>query len=277
MRRRWRSRWFALASPHLVQQTQEDDGTSVFVIGVCVGPSDRFERICRPSLREWAPDALLVPLRNQPSIFAAYNAVLDVASEVADLDGVLLIHDDVQFVGDVLGALRRTLAQRDVGLVGTVGGTGRCFGMSWFSREIWRGDLPEERLATHGGEKCGDVDVIDGFLMALSAEVAHQLRYDLSDCKGFHRYDAELSSMVSSLGRRIVVHPLPALHVNEGGVFGSRSSYTAWARSNLKWRLKWHPIGPVARAVTRVRIRLMPVELRLRPAGRRRLRTLPRR
>ena len=109
--------------------------------------------------------------------------------------------------------------------------------------------------------------------MAVPAEVARTTRFDLAECNGFHRYDAELSCIVRANGRRVVVHPLPVKHVY-AGAFQTKESYVSWARANLEWRMKWTDPNRRTRLILRTRIRLMPVELQIRPAGRRRLRRL---
>lgn len=238
----------------------------MIVIGICAGPTDKFDSIAKPGIDSNAHDAKLFVLRDQRSIASAYNQILD---DVAGLDGVefvVLIHDDVELLPgwseDIRGAMRD---RESVVVVGPVGGTGGG-GMAWFSRRTRLG-------VPHPVAKPSQVEVVDGYLLALSPSAASHLRFDDS-YPSFHGYDADICEQARSLGGQVVVASISAAHRNSG-IYGTKASHAAWVRSTIQWSLKWQPLTRRQRLARRIRLKTLPVELRLRPstrATRRRLR-----
>ena len=149
------------------------------------------------------PGSHVIALRDQESIFSAYNAIFDQAVALDDVEGVILMHDDAQITdGSCEHRLRDLFADPSIGLVGVVGGSGRGDSIAYWGREHLL-YLDGEGYADPESHSWGDVDIIDGYFMAVPAEVARTTRFDLAECNGFHRYDAELSCIVRANGRRV--------------------------------------------------------------------------
>jgi len=216
----------------------------VFVYGVCAGPSDRYERVLAPSLRALGLGPVIVR-RRERSIFAAYNSIMDEAIERwPDLEGVVLVHEDVRIRDARLEqSLRRALAQPDVGLVGAVGGVGH-HEMSWWKTETRHGHVEHATHVDTFSQGEHDVDTVDGLLMAISAETARECRLNGRGYPGFHGYDSELCALVRSAGRRVRVADLDVFH---------DCAPTAWEQPELwwaafEWALRWRPASAVTRA-----------------------------
>ena len=243
----------------------------MFVFGVCAGPNDRFETICAPALeREVLAGNRLISLREQPSIAVAYNSILDQAQDAPDLEGVVLLHDDVALDDDtLLPRLRQLFADGAVGIAGAMGGRGKRRGMSWWTCERAVGVVHDSVGVLRGKVPLpADAETLDGLLLALSPWAARNIRFDTS-YPGFHGYDADVCSQVTAAGLRAVVIEMQLVH-HTGGPFGSPSSYEDWMRATLRWRSKWTDQGILERLANPVRTRLLPIELRVRPAARRR-------
>src|SRR6476620_10727204 len=85
------------------------ESPAVFAFGVCAGPSDKFERISQPGiLASQEPDSLVMVLRGQQSIFAGYNQMIEQAV-AADVEGLVLIHDDARLRDPEVSAKLRAL------------------------------------------------------------------------------------------------------------------------------------------------------------------------
>lgn len=222
---------------------------SVLVFGVCVGESGKFERGLFPSLSEHCPGAVLVTRRGQRSIFDAYNSILEEAAGFADLEGVVLVHDDVVVRdGAIETTLRKALADPTVGLVGVVGGVGQRE-MSWWKSASAVGHVEHATHLDDFSHGLADADVVDGLLMAVSAEVARRVRLDGRGYPGFHGYDAELCARVRAAGKRVVVADVEVFHNCKPGPWGKPE----YGQALLEWRRRWQSQSAFERLLLRAK------------------------
>lgn len=238
-------------SPHVGRckqpdQTPDDAASlayrhlSMFVYGVCAGPSGKVDRFARPSIdNARAPEDQTLVLSDQPSISIAYNHILGEAQQHEDLEGVILMHDDVEILDPLFREkLRRAFADGSVGVVGVVGARG-VSSLEWWNYET-KGRVREDRAGMvdfGGGEH--DVDMVDGLLLALSPWVARNLRFD-EGYVGFHGYDAEICFSAKAHGRRVVVQEIDVLHRTQGG-YGDKSAFD---EADLRFQRKWDLTPP---------------------------------
>lgn len=203
----------------------------MFAYGIAVGPGDKFERISQPSLQRFASGPLLIR-RGQASIFPAYNSILDEASGYEGLEGLILLHDDVELLAELEPELRECFLDPAIAIVGAVGGITRRF-------EWWKGDRRGFVRDARGVEDYGGgrhpVDAVDGLLLALSPWAVRTLRFDADAYSGFHGYDRDLCSQATAHGRTVLVADLPVLHHS---AVGDTSSLT-FATARRTWQLKW--------------------------------------
>lgn len=84
----------------------------------------------------------MIVRRDERSIFDAYNGILDETARCwPDLEGAVLVHEDVHIRDPRLETrLRESLAHREVGVVGVVGGKGHRE-MSWWKTDALYGHV----------------------------------------------------------------------------------------------------------------------------------------
>jgi len=203
------------------------------------GPS--LERIRRPG------DEVLV-LRDQSSIFEAYNRVFDEARRHPDLEAVVLLHEDVELHD--LGNALALLSEPAVGVVGAVGGIGHPTMGWWTGRAVGYAPDSAAPLNSALGGGTHEVDTVDGLLLAFSPWAARSLRFDTEIYHGFHGYDADICSQLRSRGRKVMVGELDLFHHRTGGS-GTDPSYR---RAALTWILRWGDLSLPRRLVNRVRL-----------------------
>jgi hypothetical protein len=245
----------------------------MIAFGICVGPSDRFERVCQPALTALAPDCEVVALRQQRSIASAYNQILDRYVGRTDIQAVVLIHDDVELVDTTWQqTLLSALTAPDVAIVGVIGASGRG-GMAWFTRQHKFGHVTEPHNSYDFERTPTAVDVLDGLFLAMSPWAIENLRFDEHRYPAFHGYDSDICAQARAQGREVLVSPIDVVH-HTAGAFGSTRSYEDWIRAGLAWRLRWGQLRGTQRAIARARLTTLPIEVRVRPSVRARRRGL---
>lgn len=202
--------------------------------GICIGSEEKYQRCARPGLLACAaPDAPIAESRDNPSIFPAYNEILDAFSPADDLEALVLLHEDVELRDPRFEEkLRAALADDTVGVVGVIGARDVRSLAWWEGRAVGR--CAETRgLIDFGGD--GDVDCVDGLLLALSPWAVRHLRFDEATFHGFHAYDADICFQARAAGRRVRVAGLDLFHHTKGG-YGDT---TAYLRADAAFRSKW--------------------------------------
>lgn len=217
--------------------------------GCCVGPSGKFESGLLPSLRRYLPGAVVIERRGQRSIFEAYNSIMDEASRLDGLEGLVLVHDDLVFRdGAGEAVVRAALRQPSVGVVGAVGGVGQRE-LSWWTCSKLLGHVDHTTRSDDFSRGLADADVVDGLFMAVSPWVVSNVRMDGRGYPSFHGYDGELCSLVRQNGFRVVVADLDLYHDCKPGQWG-RPEYR---QAQLEWQRRWQPPGFPAIAVLRAK------------------------
>jgi hypothetical protein len=156
----------------------------------------------------------------------SYNLMLEKAAVLDDLEALVLVHQDAEIVDrDFCAKLRRALEDPDVGLVGCVGATG-VHSIAWWEGSVtWDAFIrcyaavPADKmpaLSWNGlelppGAPAGEVDALDGFMLALSPWAVRNLRFDES-LSVAHGFDFDFCLQVRAAGRKVVVADLNVLH-----------------------------------------------------------------
>ena len=209
----------------------------MFMFGVAVGNRDKFEAYAGESMVELqrVEPVVVHTLERQPSIAVAYNRLLELARSLPDLEGLVLLHEDVRLdrPAQALAQLRGAFADPEVGVVG-VYGCSRPRTLGWHTQDNVRGQVRESRGMVSAQSRQGDVDVLDGLFLALSARTLGGLTFDES-IPGWHGYDADICLQVRRAGFKARVLDLDLYHATKGG-FGDRA---AFVRTDWRWRTKW--------------------------------------
>lgn len=203
--------------------------------GICIGSEDTYQTVARPSLRAYAaPDAPVAECRDSTSIFSAYNQILNAFAGQQDLEGLVLLHEDVElrdsaFETKILAAL----SDASVAVLGVIGARA-VTSLAW-----WEGDGVGRCAETRGivdfGRCEADVDTVDGLLLVMSPWAIRSLRFDEGAFIGFHGYDADICFQARARGRRVRVVDIDLFHHTKGG-YGDVAAYCA---ADATFRAKW--------------------------------------
>lgn len=199
----------------------------MIVFGSSIMLPDVYERFAAAGIRRAAePDSVVIANAGAGPIARSYNLILDQVAARADLEAVVLVHQDAEIVDrDFCGKLRRAFADPDVAAVGCVGAVGTT-ALSWWEGAVsWsgyvnslvdfeEGDMPV--LNWHGEELepdigMGEVETLDGFVLALSPWAARTLRFD-ETLAVQHGYDVDLCLQARAAGRKVRVEDLRVIH-----------------------------------------------------------------
>ena len=209
-------------------------GSVTLAYGVCVGPSDKFERFALPGIQAVDPGAPILVRNGQRSIFEAYNSMIDEAI-LLGVDGLVLIHDDVLLRDiDFASKVGSLLVDPTIGIVGAIGASD-IKSVEWWWYET-RGTVEEIDRLIDFGRGTFDVDVVDGLLIAMSPSAMRQLRFDEERFTGFHGYDVDIGMQAKHAGLRVVVTDLDVFHDTVPGRITDRSAHLL---ADQIWRRKW--------------------------------------
>jgi hypothetical protein len=205
----------------------------------------------RPGIARVAePDSVVLANMAAGSIPQGYNAIIEAAAEVEDLEALVLVHQDAEIVdADLCAKVRRVLSDDAVGVVGALGVVGARSIAWWEGTVTWSsvtlrygqsggGDLPAWEWARDGvaGEpRTGVVDMVVGWIMVLSPWVVRNVRFDEA-LGGRHGYDFDLCLQVRMAGRTVVAEDLRLVHHHSLDLVTKNEPWlAAHARVAEKW------------------------------------------
>lgn len=224
----------------------------MIVFGCAVTKPEVYARCAQPGIRLAAEEGSQIwadPATG--SIFASYNALLRRAAQVADLEALVLVHQDTEITDPELCAKARTaLAEPGVELVGCVGAVG-VRSIAWWEASVTLASFVN-RYEEHGGgdlesfswdwdeappyARTGDVETLDGFLLVLSPWTVRNIAFDES-LSPFHGYDLDLCLQVREAGRRVVTADFRAIHHRPLEMVPDRDE---WVEAHVNVAEKWH-------------------------------------
>jgi hypothetical protein len=197
------------------------------------------------------PDTRTLTRRAAGSIYSSYNAILAEASELEHLEGLVLIHQDAEITdSDFCAKFRAALRDPDVGVVGCVGSIGvRSIAwwegsVTWASfvhryTELGGGDVPSvtwEHESRPPYASLGEVDTVDGFVLALSPWVVRNIRFDESLGQRLHGYDFDFCLQVRATGRKIVTADFKVIHNHS---LELAADLEHWSEAHIAVAEKW--------------------------------------
>lgn len=185
----------------------------VIAFGTAVAGEGSYEQLALPGIERARETDSLVLTRTDLPIARAYNEILEEAAAVPGLEGVVLLHQDLELSDDSLPArLRSLFRDRSVGLVGPLGARGATPHL-WLGPEkemygVVSSPTLERRFSTGPHE----VDGIDGALMVLAPWAVRGVRFGEPPERAFHGYDVDVSLRVRALGGRVICDDIPYFH-----------------------------------------------------------------
>jgi Glycosyltransferase like family len=186
-----------------------------------------FRRCAEPGIRRAVePDSETIAIDAVGTIFRSYNALLERAAALPDLEALVLVHQDTEIVdADLCRKIREALADPQVAVVGCVGAIG-VRSIAWWEASVTLASFIN-RYEEHGGGELrsfswtwdeappfahtGEVETLDGFLLALSPWAVRNLRFDES-LGEFHGYDLDFCLQAREAGRKVVTADFRAIH-----------------------------------------------------------------
>jgi hypothetical protein len=202
-----------------------------------------YERFALPGIHRVQAVAPETVVLARESIGSSYqrtvNALLDELAERPDVDGTVVIHQDVELLGaNAAAILEERFADPRVAIVGAVGARYRA-GLIWNAAEP-RGariELPDgyEGIDLHSGYSI--VATVDGVLIAMSPWAVRNLRFDLRFERWFHGYDVDICLQARAHGRLVVVDDVPIRHFQIDGYRNGRGA--EWIEAEMEIRRKW--------------------------------------
>lgn len=198
----------------------------MIALGCSITAPDVYAKAAEPGFRLVAePDTVILANAAAGSIFRSYNLLMDQAAALEDLEALVLVHQDAEIAdASFIPNVRAALQDPDVGVVGCVGAVGVRTIAWWEGSVTWAsfvhrygelggGDLPGfawgQDLPAYA--RTGEVDAVDGFVLALSPWVVRNVRFDES-LGALHGYDLDFCLTVREQGKKVVTADLKVIH-----------------------------------------------------------------
>jgi len=211
-------------------------GSPRIVYGVCVGSWGRFNDNVVTAETEQ-----LIALSGQTSIARAYREIQRVALGLS-ADILILQHDDLEITDPDAEAKIIEAIKGGADLVGVAGG-GSDGGIAWWNQNPighQRTDVGEIDF----GVRAGDVQALEGSLIAMSRwAIESGVMFD-NRYPGFHGYDADIcrqvftNTFLEPRDRRVTVVDIDTHHHTQMG-FKSAQSHEDWLTADRIFRDKW--------------------------------------
>ena len=210
-----------------------------------------YRRQAEPGIhRAVEPDSEVYDLPSVGSIFRSYNALLEKAAAHPDLEALVLVHQDAELLdSDVCAKVRAALLDPEVGVVGCVGALD-VRSIAWWEGSVALASFVH-RYDEHGGgdlpafsfswaeappyARTGEVDTVDGFVLALSPWAVRNVRFDES-LGTLHGYDFDFCLQVRAAGRKVVTADIRAVHHHSLDLV---TDPDAWIEAHMRVAEKW--------------------------------------
>lgn len=220
--------------------------------GISITKDDVYRRHALPGIeRVKEPDTVIFDFGASGPIFRSYNLLLDQAAAHGGLEALILIHQDAEIIDpDFLTKVREGLGDPEVAIVGCAGAVDVRSIAWWEGSVTWAsfthrfeefggGELPaltwlEEEIPAFA--ETGEVETVDGFVMAFSPWAIENLRFDESIGGSLHGYDFDVCMQAREAGKKIVTADLRVVHYHNLELI---SEVEAWIETHMKLGLKW--------------------------------------
>jgi hypothetical protein len=224
----------------------------MIAFGCAITEAKIYERCAEPGIRLVAePDSEILAYGAAGSIFRSYNLLLDRAAELENLEALVLLHQDAEIVDpDFCAKAREALRDPEVALAGCAGAIG-VRDIAWWQgsvtwasfthryEELGGGEIPalswkRDEIPTHAST--GEVDTVDGFVIAVSPWAVRELRFDESLGQQLHGYDFDYCLQAREAGRKVVTADFRVIHHHSLRLIGNVPS---WIEAHIKIAEKW--------------------------------------
>jgi hypothetical protein len=223
----------------------------MIIFGSAITDLGIYERFAEPGIRLAAePDSEVIAYESTGSLFRNYNLLLDKAAAHGDFEALVIVHQDAEIVDpDFCEKVRRGLSDPDVAVVGCAGAVG-VRSIAWWEGAVTWASFTHRYSELGGGEfeamswkteqtpsyaHTGEVDTIDGFVMALSPWAVQELRFDETLGK-FHGYDFDFCMQARAAGKKVVTEDFKVVHNHSLELI---SDVDTWVEAHMRLAEKW--------------------------------------
>jgi hypothetical protein len=223
----------------------------MIIFGSAITDLGTFERFAEPGIRLAAePDSEVIAYESTGSLFRNYNLLLDKAKALGEFEALVIVHQDAEIIDpDFCAKVRRGLSDPDVAIVGCAGAVG-VRSIAWWEGAVTWASFTHRYSELGGGEfaamswkkdeipsyaHTGEVDTIDGFVMALSPWAVHALRFDETLGK-FHGYDFDFCMQARAGGKKVVTEDFRVVHNHSLDLI---SDVDTWVEAHIRLAEKW--------------------------------------
>lgn len=232
----------------------------MIAFGCAITDEQQFHRFAEPGIELASePDSELLAQLSPNSLFRNYNLLLDRAKNLEGLEALVLVHQDAEIVDpDFCRKVREAIEDRDVAIVGCAGSIGVRSIAWWEGTVTWASFL--HKFDDYGGGEIpavtwdssdppayahtGEVDTLDGFVLALTPWAIEHLRFDESLGLGvsLHGYDIDICLQARSAGKKVVTADLKVIHHHSLDLIGDLEG---WMAAHVAVAEKWqHMLSP---------------------------------
>jgi len=232
----------------------------MIAFGCAVTNTDTYERCAAPGIaRAGEPDSEIMVAGSVGTLPLNYNMLLDRAARLEGIEALVLVHQDAEIVGEgFCDRVREALTDPEVAIVGCVGAVG-VRNIAWWEGSVTWASFTH-RYPEHGGGEfpglswiargtgpthavTGEVDSIDGFVMALSPWALRSLRFD-EGLGPIHGYDFDICCQARAAGRKVVTADLSVVHHHSLGLVGDIEAWIdAYVATIEKWEGRLPGVG----------------------------------
>jgi hypothetical protein len=197
------------------------------------------------------PDSLIIANAAAGSLARSYNLIMDQVAERQDLEALVLVHQDAELIDrDFCSKVREALRDPQVGAIGLVGAIG-VRSIAWWEGSVTWASFSHRYEEFGGGEitaftwgdeefpgyaRTGEVDTLDGFVLALSPWVVSHIRFD-EGISQIHGYDLDFCLQVREAGKKVLTADLKAVHHHSLELVNDPQ---VWMAAHMKVAEKWH-------------------------------------
>ncbi|MFN8112845.1 MAG: glycosyltransferase [Solirubrobacterales bacterium] len=247
----------------------------MFAFGCAITSEEIYDRCAAPGFElAKEPDTPIIARLAVGSIFRSYNMLLDVAKEqYPDLEALVIVHQDSEIVDpDFIPKVREALRDPDVALVGCAGAIDVRSIAWWEGAVTWAsfthvfddfggGEIPgiswaPEKIPVYA--ETGEVQTIDGFVIAFSPWAIENLRFDESIGGVLHGYDFDICMQAHLAGKKVVTAPMRVAHHHSLILINEAET---WIAAHMKLAEKWDEQLPAVNASWEERARRAEAEL----------------
>lgn len=222
----------------------------MIAFGTLITKADPYRAYAQPGIELASePDSQVFVISSVGTIGRGINLLLETAGACEDLEAFVLLHPHAQIDDPAFcSKIRDALADPEVAVVGAVGSTGAPT-LGWWDGDISRGDLVQRFHEHRGGEVAAyswkparpapaRVDVVDGFLMALSPWAVRNARFDESLALG-HGFDVDYCLQMRELGKKVVTADIRVINHHSLNLFDDGAK---WIEAHVQLAQKWDPL-----------------------------------